>query len=76
MSLKQLSSKNLQGILCQKKSKPLPNSHCGVYQLDCSCNGKYIGKSKTKVLTGCIEHQQDGFKSNWEKSGATEHPKE
>ena len=39
--------KNLQQILCQKnKSKLLPNSQPGVYQLDYSCNGKYIGKSK------------------------------
>ena len=56
------SGKNLQSILCQKKSKLLPNSHPGVYQLDCSCNGRYIGKSKKKVLTGCIEHQQDSIK--------------
>ena len=54
------SGKNLQQILCQKnKLKLLPNSQLGVYQLDCSCNGKYIGKSKKRVLTRCIEHQQD-----------------
>ena len=28
------------------KPKLLPNSQPGVYQLDCLCNGKYIGKSK------------------------------
>ena len=54
------SGKNLQQILCQKnKLKLLPNSQLGVYQLDCSCNGKYIGESKKRVLTRCIEHQQD-----------------
>ena len=38
------SGKNLQQILCQKnKPNLLPNSQPGVYQLDCSCNGKYIG---------------------------------
>ena len=70
------SGKNLQSILCQNKAKLLPNSHPGVYQLDCSCNGRYIGESKKKVLTRCIEHQQDSIKGNWESSGATEHTKE
>ena len=45
------SGKNLRSILCQNKPKLLPNSHPGVYQLDCSCNGRYIGESKKKVLT-------------------------
>ena len=70
------SGKNLQSILCQNKAKLLPNSHPGVHQLDCSCNGRYIGESKKKVLTRCIEHQQDSIKGNWESSGATEHTKE
>ena len=70
------SGKNLQSILCQNKPKLLPNSHPGVYQLDCSCNGRYIGESKKKVLTRCIKHQQDSIKGNWESSGATEHTKE
>ena len=70
------SGKNLQSILCQNKPKLLPNSHPGVYQLDCSCNGRYIGESKKKVLTRCIEHQQDSIKGNWESSGATEYTKE
>ena len=33
-------------ILYQIKLKILFNSHPGVYQLDCSCNSRYIGKSK------------------------------
>ena len=71
------SGKNLQQILCQKnKPKLLPNSQPGVYQLDCSCNGKYIGESKKRVLTRCIEHQQDSMSGKWESSGATEHTKE
>ena len=70
------SGKNLQSILCQNKPKLLPNSHPGVYQLDCSCNGRYIGESKKKVLTRCIEHQQDSIKGNWESFGTTEHTKE
>ena len=70
------SGKNLQSILCQSKPKLLPNSHSGVYQLGFSCNDRYIGKSKKKVLTRCIEHQQDIIKGNWESSGANEHTKE
>ena len=71
------SGKNLQQILCEKnKPKHLPNSQPGVYQLDCSCNGKYIGESKKRVLTRCIEHQQDSMNGKWESSGATEHTKE
>ena len=47
-----------------------------MYQLDFSCNGRYIGEPKKKVLTRCIEYQQDSMKGNWESSGATEHTKE
>ena len=72
-----ISGKNLQQILCQKnKLKLLPNSQPEVYQLDCSCNGKCIGESKKRVLTRCIEHQQDSLNEKWKSSGATEHTKE
>ena len=54
----------------------LPNRHPGVYQLDYSCNGRYIGQSKKKVLACCTGHQQDSIKGNWQSSGATEHTKE
>ena len=47
-----------------------------MYQFDCSCDGRYIDKSKKKVLTRSIEHQQDSIKGNWDLSGATEHTKE
>ena len=50
------SGKNLHQILCQKKKpKLLPNSNSGLYQLDCSCNGKYIGESKKRLLSGFQE---------------------
>ena len=62
--------KNLQQILCQ------PNSQPEAYQLDYSCNGKYISESKKRVLKRCIEHQQDSMSGKWESSGATEHAKE
>ena len=68
------SGKKLQLILCQKnKPKLLPKNQPGVYQLDCSCNGKYICESKKKVLTRCIEHQQDTMNGKWDSSGTTEH---
>ena len=52
----------------KKKPKLSPNSQPGVNQLDCSCDGKYIGKSKKRVLTRCIEHHQDSMSGKWESS--------
>ena len=69
------SSKNLQQILCQNKPKPLPNSNPGIYELNFLCNGRYIGESRKKVLTRCLEHQQDSIRGIWDSSGATEHTK-
>lgn len=69
------SGRNLKEILCNNKSKLLPNSFPGVYQLDCSCGGVYIGETKKKVLTRSIEHQVDSMNGNWSASGATEHTK-
>ena len=71
------SGKNLRQILFHKKNKPklLPNSQPGEFQLDCSCNGKYICESKKRVFTRCVEHQQDSMSRKWESSGASEHTK-
>ena len=33
-------------------------------------------ESKKRVLTRCIEHQQDSMNGKWDSSGATEHTKE
>ena len=64
------SGKNLQQILCQKnKPNLLPNSQPGVCQLDCSCNSKYIGESKKRVFTRCIEHQQVAWVENGDHLG-------
>ena len=60
-------------MICRNKSKLLPNSFPGVYQLDCTCNALYIDENKKKVITRTIEHQQDSFNGNWKSSGATEH---
>ena len=60
-------------MICRNKSKLLPNSFPGVYQLDCTCNTLYIGENKKKVITRTIEHQQDSFNGKWESSGATGH---
>ena len=67
------SGVNLKSILCQNKSKLIPNSYPGVYTLNCSCNAEYIGETKKKVITRTIEHQQDSVKGKCESSGATQH---
>ena len=59
-------------MINRNKSKLLPNSFPGVYQLDCTCNALYIGETKKKVITGTIEQQQDSFNGKWESLGATE----
>ena len=65
--------RNLKNFICRNKSKLLPNSSPGVYQLDCTCKTLYIGETKRKVITRTIEHQQDSFNGKWESSGATGH---
>ena len=59
------SGANLKSILCQNKSKLIPNSYPGVYALNCCCNAEYIGETKKKVMTRTIEHQQDSIKGKW-----------
>ena len=60
-------------MLCRNKTKFLPNSYSGVYELKCTCNSTYFGETKKKILTRTIEHQQDSFKRKWDNSGAAEH---
>ena len=69
------SSKNLTDILCNNKSKLPPNSHPGVYKLDCSCGQvtPYIGETKKRIITRTLEHKHDCFVGKWESSGACEH---
>ncbi|XP_065668102.1 uncharacterized protein LOC136088337 [Hydra vulgaris] len=66
----------LKNILCNNKSKLIPNSNPGVYKLTCSCGSIYIGETKKKILTRCIEHQKNYLKGKWDASGATEHGRE
>ena len=70
------SAAKLKNILCNNKSKLLPNSYPGVYELSCDCGGEYIGETKKRVLTRSIEHQEDSMAGKWEASGATEHSKD
>ena len=70
------SATKLKNILCNNKSKLLPNSYPGVYELSHDCGGKYIGETKKRVLTRSIEHQKDSMTGKWEASGATEHSKD
>ena len=66
-------SPNLKSILCENKSKLIPNSYPDIYTLNFSCNAEYIGETMKKVITRTIEHEQDSLKGKWESSGATEH---
>ena len=52
------SGENLKRILCKSKSKVLPKIYAGVYQLNCTCNGKYIEISKKQVSIPSVEHRQ------------------
>ena len=70
------SATKLKNILCNNKSKLLPNSFPGVYELSCDCGGKYPGETKKRVLTRSIEHQEESMTGKWEASGATEHSKD
>ena len=60
-------------MLYQSKTKLLPNSYRGVYELKRTCNSAFFGETKKKILTRTIEHQQDSFKGKWDNSGAIEH---
>ena len=56
------SGPNLKSLLCRNKTKLLPNSYPGVYELKCTCNSAYFGETKKKILTRTIEHQKDSFR--------------
>ena len=60
-------------MLCRNKTKLLPISFPGVYQLKCTCNSAYFGETKKKIWTRNTEHKQDRFKGKWDYSGATQH---
>ena len=40
------SGGNLKNLICRNKSKLLPNSFAGPYQLDRTCNALYIDETK------------------------------
>ena len=67
------SGPNLKLLLCWNKTKLLPNSYWGVYELKCMCISAYLGETKKKILTRTIEHPQDSFKGKWDNSMATKH---
>ena len=70
------SAAKLKNILCNNKSKLLPNSYPGVFELSCDCGGKYFEEPK-KISTHSlsIEHQEVNMIGKWVISGATEHSK-
>ena len=70
------SSPNLQRLVCKNKDRLTPNSDPGVYKLDCTCGKSYVGETKKKILTRCLEHQTDACAGRWEKTGVTEHSRD
>ena len=70
------SAAKVKNILCNNKSKLLPNSYSGVYELSCDCGEEYIGETKKRKLTRSIEHQEDSMAGKWEALVTTEHSKE
>ena len=42
------SGANLKSILCQNKSKLIPNSYPDIYTLNWNCNAEYIGETTKK----------------------------
>ena len=65
------SSPNLQRLVCKNKDRLTPNSDPGVYKLDCNCGKSYVGETKKKILTRCLEHQRDACAGRWENTGVT-----
>ena len=63
---------NRKSILCNKKSKLLPNSYPVVYQLGSNFAGHYINKTRKFVLSSYRENQQSSMAGQRESSGATE----
>ena len=71
-----LASK-LKNILCNNKSKLLPNSYPGVYELSCDCGGGIHWGNKKKTCAHSIsEHQEDSMAGKWEALGVTENCKD
>ncbi|XP_065674025.1 uncharacterized protein LOC136090971 [Hydra vulgaris] len=62
------TSPNLNTILCNNKSRFMPNSNPGVYKLMCSCGRIYIGETKKRILQRSIEHQINCMNGNWHAS--------
>ena len=55
------SAAKLKNLLCNNKSKLLPNNYLGVYESSCDCRGGgqvYIGETNKRVLTRSIEQLQ------------------
>ena len=69
------SAAKLKNIPCNNKSKLLPHSYLGVYELSCDCGGEYIRERKKRVLTRSIEHKEDSMAGKWEASMQLNIPK-
>ena len=71
------SGSNLKTILTSKnKSRLPPNSHPGVYMIDCKCGKRYVGETGLKISTRVSQHKKNVDDEKWEISGITSHAKD
>ena len=60
-------------LTSKNKSKLPPNSHPGVYLINCKCGKKYVGETKLKVSTKVEQHKKNISDQKWHLSGVTNH---
>ena len=71
------SGPNLKTLLTSKNKSCLPpNSHPGVYMIDCKCGKKYVGETSLKVSTRVAQHRKNVEDERWDISGITNHAKD
>ena len=70
------SGPNLKTLLTSKnKSRLPPNSHPGVYMIECKCGKRYVGKTGLKISTRVGQHKKNVEDEKWDVSGITSHAK-
>ena len=71
------SGSNLKTMLTSKnKSRLPPNSHPGVYMIECKCGKKYVGETGLKISTRVGQHKKNVEDEKWDISGITNHARD
>ncbi|XP_066916006.1 uncharacterized protein [Clytia hemisphaerica] len=66
------SGSNLKTLLTSKnKSRLPPNSHPGVYMIECECGKRYVGETGLKISTRVSQHKKNVEDEKWDISGIT-----